>query len=165
MTSKNGVSFHLPKQLQRAAAGAEQQGAASRRDTLSRRKKAGASRPGFQRYSQRANQWDSQNCSTRQAPPRQAPVHPSSRFGVRRSGTESSKLGQNSQDFHSITVCSWHLTGHDGAVVPYRTVPVCYCVHTICKHKQEHRYRDVPAQNTSAHRTRLKFRAHTKAGN
>ena len=51
------------------------------------------------------------------------------------------------------------------AVLPYRTVPVCYCVHTVRKHKQEHRYRDVPAQNTSTHRTRLKFRAHAKAGN
>lgn len=36
MTSKNGVSLHLPKQLQRAAAGVEQQGEVSCRDTLSR---------------------------------------------------------------------------------------------------------------------------------
>lgn len=39
MTSKNGASFHLPKQLQRAAAGMEQQGAAARRDTSSQCKK------------------------------------------------------------------------------------------------------------------------------
>lgn len=127
MTSKNGVSFHLPKQLRRAAAGAEQQGATSRRDTLRRWKKAGASRPGFQRYSQRAKQWDSQKCSTRQAPPRFAPVHPSSR--VSRSGRVSLKLGQNSQDFHSIAVCSWHLTGRDGALL-WQCCPTAQCLCT-----------------------------------
>lgn len=126
MTSKNGVSFHLPKQLRRAAAGAEQQGATSRRDTLRRWKKAGASRPGFQRYSQRAKQWDSQKCSARQAPPRFAPVHPSSR--VSRSGRVSLKLGQNSQDY-SLHRCMFVAPyrarwGIAVAVLPYRTVPV-----------------------------------------
>lgn len=35
------------------------------------------------------------------------------------------------------------------AVFPYTMVPACYCVHTVCKHKQEHRYRDIPARNTT----------------
>lgn len=142
MTSKNGVSFHLPKQLRRAAAGVEQQGAASRRDTLRRWKKASASRPGFQRYSQRANQWDSQNHSARQAPPHPALVHPSSRFSILKIGTKLPGFSLHH---------SWHLAGRDGTL-PYSSMPPCHCMCTVCKHKQEHRDRDVPAQNTTGTR-------------
>lgn len=76
---------------------------------------------------ERPGQWDPQNSSSRWAPPRLTLAQPA--HWLWWSGTESWKLGQTSQDFHSVTACSWHFTGLDGAL------PRQYCVHTVCNHR------------------------------
>lgn len=148
VTSKNGVSFHLPEQLRRAAAGAGQQGEASCRDALSHGKKLVPQGQAFNGIPKDPSV-GLPKLLHQHAPPClaiQQTGYTTVRDGILKTRAKLPRFSLHRCVLLAPRRACWAPLGQRRGSAPLQNGR---CVHTVCDHHREQRYRDVPAPNTA----------------